>query len=344
MFTRKICFKNKIVVVGSLSGYIEASSLKTFQIFKSFNAHNKSINCLELDKNKNIIASASNNQVKFWNLTSFELIKLLEVGFLIFDIKIVKQKVYLSLSESPIQVLDLETLTKRGRAQCQLYFVTCLSISISLGLIAYGYSQVNLYKLKTQEEICSRSLGNQILSLAFIKSYILCGTSKGQVFYLDSSGLVIKKCLHLAKGLIRFVSSSMDFNFLAYSANNKSFVLDFEKKGIIFNSCVNIIAGVFIEDQKKLVLNCGNYEYYILKNYIKLVKIIDQFLGYQIMKSATSNYCVIKTSKSLFVLLNLKTKLIDDETRLRKLKRGTLKYSKEVLIVSCLDYSLCLNL
>ena len=219
-----------------------------------------------------------------------------------------------------------------------------LSISVSHGLVVYGFKQIYLYKIKKKVDTINRFLGICVLSLIFVGYYILCATTEGKVFYLDSRGLTIKRCLHLNKDMIRYVNSTKDLKILVYSSIYKSFLLDFKRKRIILVFKLPIIAGVFLEQKKNFAFITVGCVLYILKDYASLIKILDVSFGGQIFKSSCSNYLVIRYKRRKFQLINPETKETEEGSKLRFLLQGKLKYSKNSIIVSCLNYIGLINL
>ena len=310
---------------------------------KLFKAHNYELKCLDICENRRKIVSLSSFELKVWNLSNFKLLKQVKLSSLTSYIKIVKQNIYLCGIDPCIQVLDMKNLLSHSQSQNQGYMGTCLSISITHGLIAYGHNQVHLYDLRSQTEVCSRLLGSHVMCLAFVQSYILCGTREKKLFYLHCSDLAIKKCFYLKKGPILYVSSSKDLNILVYTAEGKSFFLDFKRKSIYFSFDMKISLGLFMEQQKQFILCNREQEIFVIKDYMRCEKILAPFYGYQILKSSGLNYCVLKKPNKYFILVNLETKEKENRLKLRRLKKGTLKYSKKTIIVSCLEYLKYLN-
>ena len=100
---------------------------------------------------------------------------------------------------------------------------------------------------------------------------------------------------------------------------------------------MKIHAGVFLENKKQFAFfNDGGV--YILNDYMNLVKICYNLLGFQMLKSTCSNYCVIKYMNTTLTMINTQTKEFEVAKRLRFLKQELVKYSKKTLIFSCLGF------
>ena len=205
---------------------------------------------MDICKNAGKIVSLTKYEVKVWSLSTFKLEKMAKLRSPAFYLKIVEENVYLSGIDPYMQVIDLKKLECQCKTQNKGTFSEVLSISVVHGLLAFGLNELCLYNIKTQTEVCFRNLGSFIISLVFVQCYILCGTVQGKLFYLNCFDLALEKCFKLKNDGISFVSSSKDLNILAYSTENKSFLLDFERNRIIYSFDMKIDAGIFMENQK----------------------------------------------------------------------------------------------
>ena len=181
------------------------------------------------------------------NLFSLKVIKKVQIGYLYAHIKIINECSYCIGINPNFKIFNLKKFVLRQKSQERGYFPSSLWISVSRGLIAYGYDQLYLYNMKLQTGTANRYLGMFNASISFVQCYILCASMSGGLFYLDSYGLAIKICFQLNIKEIHFISSSNDLNFIVYSNGIKSFVLDFNSKRIIFGFDLRIISGIFME-------------------------------------------------------------------------------------------------
>ena len=119
--------------------------------------------------------------------------------------------------------------------------------------------------------------------------------------------------------------------------------MDFQKKRFTFIMSLKIQLCVFMERKEEIVFIDSNNGVFILKSYEKLIKISDYMSAYQIIRSSCMNYFVLKSKKCKFVLFKTYNNEIESGNRLRMLRKGSLKYSKKSIILSCLNYSIYLN-
>ena len=117
---------------------MEVFNFKTLQRLTLFKSHESKILSLDICKNAGKIVSLTYWKLKVWSLSTFILIKLIELQYPSNFIKIVEEHAYLGGADPATQILDLKKLELQCKAQNKSYRVRCISISVTHGLFAYG--------------------------------------------------------------------------------------------------------------------------------------------------------------------------------------------------------------
>ena len=135
--------------------------------------------------------------------------------------------------------------------------------------------------------------------------------------------------------------ASKNYEKLVYASKNKSKVIDFNQKKVLFNHENGILAAEFSEKHKFLVFRDSNNKIFILKDYTKLIEIKINLLGYQFYLCSNENEMklIIRQVDSGFAMVDItKAKLESVGRKLRNLRKN-FTYPKKALLISCLNYN-----
>ena len=106
-------------------------------------------------------------------------------------------------------------------------------------------------------------------------------------------------------------------------------------QSIMFSFDAQIQSGIFLNDLFVFTTITGIY---VLENYNDLIKISSDYPGVYNMKSACSDYLIFRLNYKKIDSTNMITGKKYFGDRLRNLNNGSLKFSKEFLIISYFDY------
>ena len=171
-----------------------------------------------------------------------------------------------------------------------------------------------------------------------IKSILLCGTTKGYIYYLIAPYLVIKNQLYVEKKFISFVCSSKNFDKLAYSTEDGLKIIDFKSNRVIYNHKQRIWVGIFLDKVNCFVFSDTSSNIYILQGYINLLKICSGRI-YQIYLTSDLLKLIFRNPKSSFHLCDLNNCTVGSYIKRLRLIDKDLRFTKRSLIISCIRYN-----
>ena len=202
---------------------LEILAFSNFKLLNAKQAYSDKINSIEFIWNKKILVTASYyDMIKLWDIFTLQLIRNLKSHLMAPSyVKFGLNRLYSSGYDGKIYYYNQNISESQNVIKTKSFKSGCLTVSIELQLIAFGLKTLNLYCLKDEIEIGSVILKGYISSLAFVKSIIVCGTHMGQLFFVESQSLIIKKQFALSSSQIYYCLGSKDFNQFVYSLKNK---------------------------------------------------------------------------------------------------------------------------
>ena len=181
---------------------------------------------------------------------------------------------------------------------------------------------MSLYCLENEIEIGSVNVGGLVTCLNFVKSIIVCGTTKGQLVLVDSQSLEIKKKYLLSDAQILFCLTSADYRLFAYSSKNKSRIIDLEKGEIFCQFDKNIMKAQFCENRNLFVLIDHTLRLNILKDYSWLIKIDENIFFPRIYLCSSEMKVVVRGRDNAYFIFDINHGQCEAEAnKLRELKK-----------------------
>ena len=333
--------KANFLIFGLYDGFIEIINSNTLKLIKTFKGHPGNVLYIDVSESLNMFGSSSVGfKLCVWQLYSFRMLySFSDFKFNVRAICFAAERLYLAANDPAIQGFNMKSLICINKTSIREFSNSNLSVSINNKILAYGKYNLRFYCLETGDEMLSSSIVDEVCTFSFCGSILICASTKGEIYYIDYDNLDIKRKFYLVKSQIYFIRSSIDYSVLAYSTENKYFLLDFNKKAVVFSFNDKIHNGRFIEKRNMFVYVSRFFGLYILKDYCTLIKIKDYYQGLQIYTDSYQECLIVKSFLNKFYSLNLMTGKEEIIERLRDVKSRSLKYSKKNLITSCLNYT-----
>ena len=333
--------KENLIIVGETSGCITALSMSSMEIVKSVNGHKDLICCITICLKGEFLASASiDAYIKIWNIKKFSAFKIFFMnGYGIINFTFREKFIYACLSNSILKkIIFLDNSgqieeTKRGN-----FNNSCLAVSIKLKLIAYANLNLELYSLETNLNFKTHKFSDFILSLSFAGSIIACGFDSGKIAILNIPELIEFQRFSLVYTRINYFVFSSRLDKLLYSTINRSHIVDFKNKEVVFSHHIEIISGAFHKGTDSAILIDEQSTLWILRKNLYLRKIIHLCESKQIYFPIWGDIIILKNTSNLCFSIDIKKGILMNwNDKMRNLLQSLL-YSKKTVIISSLNY------
>ena len=150
--------------------------------------------------------------------------------------------------------------------------------------------------------------------------------------------LEIINVFYLSQKPILYALTSTDYKMLVFSDINKLKFLSMKLKAVALIYPEEVKLGRFNEKLKFFVFITDSMNIFIFRNYSKLIKIVELVFGFQLFLNCDDEKLVIRHHNGSFSLINTDLQKIERSIdKVRKLDKS-LKYRKNVFLVSCLSF------
>ena len=335
-----IAEEKKLIILGDISGYITTLELSSLKFIKSEKRHEDVVVSLMVCLDFNFVASGSlDSCIKIFNIDTLSTFRSFYIGTQSLVCFAFHTKyIYAFSIGSGIQKISFDNSAVSEETKIKKFHENCFAVSIKQKLIAYSNPELNLYCLEENIHLKSYNFHRFIFCLDFVGQVIACGLDSGKISLLNIPELIEFRIISLIYTRIDYFLFSSRKDKLLFSSINRSNIIDFKKKEVVFHHQKQIKFASFHKNTDSVIFVDKDNDLYILRKNIYLKRILINSDSFQIHLPLWGDLFILKLSSNIFYSFDIKEgKPLKFKDKLRSISQSLL-FSEETIIISSLNY------